>query len=363
MWQLKESGALTSGAVTSDPIPEPPVAPAASSVAGEATPSTVKVKKEIGAESGTEAATQKEDAQETGKKDKKGKDKGSKEKKEKKEKQHKEKSKEKKEKHDKDKKEKKEKKDKEKGKDKKEKHDEEKPKEQKEKKDEGLTSSTSKPGDVVEAPGHVAPSSSSALVSVAEEGSKPPEGQENKKDPKDLTESFLALPDHLVSVQTSKDRFLGAQLIIPGIAIKKFKQALEESGSEAHHWVAFCGAGTVKMYKQERPRLEGMVLGNLQSMEEKFHAKLPVHLNNYPITALMWAQGSPIQIEDVPSSFEKKTLGAVNMEPEGTPQFTNCFVLSQRFSTGEFFLGPCVVTSSWCHVNESLDLTSSVQEG
>lgn len=101
--------------------------------------------------------------------------------------------------------------------------------------------------------------------------------QENQEDaPLDLTNLYGPTNEQEPGEQDTsvKDRFLRAELVVPGIALKKFKQLLEDEEQTVAKYVAILGVSELKRYKHQRPTLQGMLMGNTES-----HATIWEHVS------------------------------------------------------------------------------------
>ena len=68
---------------------------------------------------------------------------------------------------------------------------------------------------------------------------------------------------------SQKEKFEKCDLVVQTIALKKFRTAF--TNRHALNYVAFCGLGLVKQYKQERRTLKGVVMGSYKEAEKLWH--------------------------------------------------------------------------------------------
>ena len=242
------------------------------------------------------------DEEKIGKEKKNGKDK--KDKKEKKEKHAEKEKKEKKEKHaEKEKKEKKEKHAEKEKKEKKEKHAE---KEQKEKGEKHVEKEKNTKKAAVSAVVSAASSSAGGgeIVPASGVGSG---GQKKEKkkaatDDDELDIAHLFLLDEStkpVDEASTKDKFLAAEIVVPGVVMKKFKMALDSAGASAEIHFAMLGSKVITKYKAARTVLEGMVLADLSKMTEEKWVQTAAHLESRGLTAILTSEGSAVCPTDV----------------------------------------------------------------
>ena len=159
----------------------------------------------------------------------------------------------------------------------------------------------------VDAAGTSQPASSAAAAAGSIEGSASSikESQTNKAPEQqgmDITQQFLQ--EHATEEETgrsTKDKFLAGELLVPGIALKKFKLCLESTGLQSVGFkFALLGAQQITKYKATRKILEGMVLGDTTQMAPELWTKAATHLETRGLTALFVADASAVVLEDVP---------------------------------------------------------------
>ena len=140
---------------------------------------------------------------------------------------------------------------------------------------------------------------------VPTEESSNPDASSSK--PTDLAQSTVGAditaqfgPENSGKSETSaatKGQFLTASLVVPGIALKKFKMAMAADAANATNFVAVFGEATVKMHRAVRPTLEGMIIGNLTRHQQTFWASAAKHLKTKGISAILQPSGSATSIE------------------------------------------------------------------
>eukprot|EP00435_Cladocopium_sp_Y103_P033811 s1426_g8.t1 len=102
---------------------------------------------------------------------------------------------------------------------------------------------------------------------------------------------------------STKELFLKADLVCPGIAIKKFKMAIDESGGQAKTFVAVLGLGTTTMYKKPKRSIESVVMGNLSTQPDLFWQHVTKKLGGKSVAALMIVSDSDWEVvEEFPAS-------------------------------------------------------------
>ena len=70
---------------------------------------------------------------------------------------------------------------------------------------------------------------------------------------------------------TAKELFMGADLIVPEIALKKMKQAVKAADAEARRsYFAVMGEATATMYRMNRPSVSKLVMADMSKHEVQF---------------------------------------------------------------------------------------------
>ena len=128
------------------------------------------------------------------------------------------------------------------------------------------------------------------------------------QDGQDITKNFLEEPqgDHKDEAST-KDMFISAELIVPGIALKKFKMYLaSENHDSADSKFAMLGVGEIRKYRTERKCLQGMVLADMTKMAEETWRTAAKHLENKGLIAIFVASGSEVSLSN--ATWTKRSL-------------------------------------------------------
>lgn len=118
---------------------------------------------------------------------------------------------------------------------------------------------------------------------------------------RDISDDFLPLTDPQVASAElgNKEKFVQAEIICPGIALKKMKMALGDAGQHADDIVGFLGCDVVKKYRADKPLMSSMLIGNFVDDYEQVVKFLPSQLKHRPLVALCLSADSQIQISAV----------------------------------------------------------------
>ena len=137
-----------------------------------------------------------------------------------------------------------------------------------------------------------APSSSNGMVPASVDAQK------------DVTGQFLDF-DQAMAVanlepvsESQKEIFMGAKLIVPGIALKKFKLALVDGQERSSCFLGVMGVGDMTMYKTTRPKLTGLVVGDFLTDPKEFWQWVQEHLCDKPVGALFVFDRFRLPIQD-----------------------------------------------------------------
>lgn len=85
-----------------------------------------------------------------------------------------------------------------------------------------------------------------------------------------------------------QELFKEADLVVPGIALKKMKQAMSQaSEGDMNSYIALLGLGSVKAYRVERPTVHKMILGNMNKYGEEFWKRATQHLGDLSAALIM----------------------------------------------------------------------------
>ncbi len=93
------------------------------------------------------------------------------------------------------------------------------------------------------------------------------------------------------SKKDTKTCYMKAELIIPGIALKKFKQTLVEQPTRAGGYFAALAVAEVTMYKVKKPRLVAMCAGDVLADPQRFWNRAATHMGLHPLKALILFDG------------------------------------------------------------------------
>ena len=116
-----------------------------------------------------------------------------------------------------------------------------------------------------------------------------------------LTHHFVPLADtaEQPGQQQQKDLFLAADLVIPGIALKKMKQALTAANEASKHFFGVMAPATGKMYRKEKPSAQKLVVANMQLHGQVFWQRVVKHF-----------AGNELSVFLVPSNSEMHPTAA-----------------------------------------------------
>ena len=96
----------------------------------------------------------------------------------------------------------------------------------------------------------------------------------------------------------NKDRYIAAKTVIPAIALKKAKQAMNQKPADAATMVGILGAAECTCYRVTKPYAEKMILGSLEKYAGQFWRKVSDHLKKTPIGVIVLPTNSPYSIEE-----------------------------------------------------------------
>ena len=97
---------------------------------------------------------------------------------------------------------------------------------------------------------------------------------------------------------SQREAFMKADLIMPGIALKKFKMALADDAARSQSYLGVCGVDDFTMYKTKRKRATGLCMGAFTPNPEQFWNLAAPHLRNKPLAALLVFEDFQATIED-----------------------------------------------------------------
>lgn len=132
--------------------------------------------------------------------------------------------------------------------------------------------------------------SKKAMSSEEKQGDGKGNDDQGEEAGKDITQQFLPMlekkkKDPEVSAETQKDMFKNADILVPGIALKKFALALSEENAPSTY-MAVLGVENFTMYKLARPKLCGICMGDFNASPEEFWAQTMSHLGTKAIAAI-----------------------------------------------------------------------------
>lgn len=144
-----------------------------------------------------------------------------------------------------------------------------------------------------------APSAPQAAI-TGDGGDLQPTSNADHGDGEDIAQSFVPIADfEKKSEPTQQERFMDADLICPGICLKKAKMAFEGTVVAPLNALGIVGRGTIKMYKIEKPCLESMVLGNAVDYQEQFWQEVSMQIGSRKVGAIICPDGSPFDVNYV----------------------------------------------------------------
>ena len=106
--------------------------------------------------------------------------------------------------------------------------------------------------------------------------------------------------------EAPKDVFVKSDLIVPGIALKKAKQAVDTYQADASQFLGVLGAAKVRMYKIERPGVQKQVMGKYHKDIKMFWKEVQKHLHGEPVKLIMVSDNSVLAIKDATSLMSQK---------------------------------------------------------
>ena len=137
-------------------------------------------------------------------------------------------------------------------------------------------------------------SSSAEIVS----GSGAPMLQQGQdKSDIDLINRFACLQDIAEDVDDElsiKERFMATGLVVPAIALKKMRMALDKAEA-SQNYLAVLSSGPIKRYSTTKPMLQCMVLGDTTATD--FWKHVADHFKGRQVAAAMMAEGSSWTME------------------------------------------------------------------
>ncbi|CAK9092325.1 Uncharacterized protein (Fragment) [Durusdinium trenchii] len=112
----------------------------------------------------------------------------------------------------------------------------------------------------------------SSVVGAAEQPPEPASSSSSKDQVSALLNGLVCpkLDAKSAEETNSKDLFLSADLVLPGIALKKMKEAMSAAGVDSAHYLGVLGCCPVTMYRKERQGVEKMIMANMARHGEEF---------------------------------------------------------------------------------------------
>lgn len=138
--------------------------------------------------------------------------------------------------------------------------------------------------------GTASASCGTALVPMPMSGSNGPASSNTEAAGQDISSSFIPLAEEETGQTTelsAKERFLNAGLLVPGIALKKFKMILDSCSGPTNHFIALLSSGDLVRYKSTRPVLQCMIMGDL-SQHTDFWDQFARHFKKQSVTAVLF---------------------------------------------------------------------------
>lgn len=96
---------------------------------------------------------------------------------------------------------------------------------------------------------------------------------------------------------SNKEKFLRADLLVPGISLKKFKLALDEEDAVPPNMLSLLCVGEICRYKVKKPMLQRMVIGD-PSRISSFWEQAARHLDNNPLAAIFLTSDTQLSISE-----------------------------------------------------------------
>ena len=169
---------------------------------------------------------------------------------------------------------------------------------QHQKQDSGQAASSSEPQDAAKGQEQ---ESKKAMSSKEKQGEGKTNEDKGEEVDKDVTDEFLPMLGKKKRdpeiVETQKDMFKNADVIEPGIALKKFALAIS-GGMASSTYMAALGVENITMYKLAKPKLCGICIGDFKSSPENFWTTAISHPGAKAIAAIFVPLPAGISTED-----------------------------------------------------------------
>ena len=122
----------------------------------------------------------------------------------------------------------------------------------------------------------------------------------------DLSGMFLpVLPEGDKAVcETQKAAYLASDLIVSGVALKKFKQAFEEMQHQSHSFFGLLGLGSITMHRVTKACTEKMIFGNMRSHGDIFWEKACQHLDPLKVSAFVVPENSDLVLPEARCAWD-----------------------------------------------------------
>lgn len=93
--------------------------------------------------------------------------------------------------------------------------------------------------------------------------------------------------------ERTKDLYMSSDLLVPGVAVKKMRQAMTADEANAQHFLAILGDHIHCMHKTKRAGVAKMILGDFVKHRQKFWGHVTRHLDKNKIALVLFASEFP----------------------------------------------------------------------
>lgn len=104
-----------------------------------------------------------------------------------------------------------------------------------------------------------------------------------------------------------KEMFLECTLAMPGIALKKMAMCVASNPNRCQSYLGLMSLGHTKHYKVEKPFLQGLVVGNMETQGEQLWEMARKHFCGKTVGAVVVFDDFPNSIEEVPRQMVQLT--------------------------------------------------------
>ena len=104
--------------------------------------------------------------------------------------------------------------------------------------------------------------------------------------------------------ETQKAAYLASDLIVSGVALKKFKQAFEEMQHQSHSFFGLLGLGSITMHRVTKACTEKMIFGNMRSHGDIFWEKACQHLDPLKVSAFVVPENSDLVLPEARCAWD-----------------------------------------------------------